>query len=218
MATIAKGALLSAAAAAVLCIAAVPATAQEAVIAACRALPTEAETSNCLADALRLATGQATLSADDLGVDASAQPAAPVVAAPAVAAPVPAAADLGAPPEPRRGFRLPFIGGGERVEAAPAHVASTSAAAAELGAQQVSASDAAPRVLATVVASEVVGYKQLQVELDNGQVWRQTQSDDRPWDEFDDDPTSVEIWEHRLGGYRMKLLDRDQTLAVTRVQ
>jgi hypothetical protein len=222
-----KGVLLSAVTAAALCGAAFPASGQDAVIAACQALPTETERFDCLADALRLASGQATLSADDVAAAIQAPAAAEPSAQPSAASPtvVPAVAAPAAPAvasESRRsGLRLPFFGGGSDDE--PARVSSTSIAATGLGAEQVAVREGggrpAPTVMAAaVVSSDVVGYKQLQVELDNGQVWRQAQAEE-PWDDIlDDAPEQVEIWATRFGGYRMRLVGQDRTMLVERVR
>lgn len=212
-----KRAVLGAAGVAALGVFAVPASGQEAVIAACQALPTENERFDCLADALRLASGQATLSADEVAAAAAAQtPAAAPAAAPAAVAPAPAVAAS----ESRRGLRLPFFGGSDNEEA---RVESTSAAATGLGAEQVAVREQrdreAPTVMtAAVVGHQVVGYMQLQVELDNGQIWRQAQSED-PWDDILDDlPEQVEISASRFGGYRMKLVGQNRTMQVDRVR
>jgi hypothetical protein len=152
-----------------------------------------------------------------------------VVAAPATAAAVTA-------PEPgeRRGFRLPSLPfRGDRSEpetggTGAAVLASDSAEAAAMGAEQVAARGdgsgadssrpAEPRMTAAVVASEIVPYKRLQVELDNGQVWRQVQSDES-WDDARYGvPASVEIWPSRFGGYRMLIAEHDLRLRVERVR
>jgi hypothetical protein len=220
-----KRALLSAATAGVLSAVAFPASGQEAVIAACQALPSEAARFSCLADALRLASGQASLTADDVAA-AAVEPAA-VVAAPAIAPqqaapePLPAAtvATMASEPEPRGGLRLPFLGG--RNDDAPATAGSDTVVAASLGAEQVATNETRPeatRVSARVVDSTLVGYKQLQVELDNGQIWRQVQHEE-PWDDIlNDEPDQVELWPSRFGGYRMLVVNAGLTMNVERVR
>lgn len=205
-----KRALLGAATVASLCGVAFPASGQEAVIAACQALPTEAERFDCLADALRLANGQATLTADDVDAAAAAAP----TSATSPAAPGVAAA------EPRRGgLRVPFFGG--RDESEPAVATASAVDPDSFGAEQVMSSrdaGAAPVMNAAVVSSDVVGYMQLEVELDNGQVWRQAQSE-KPWDPIlDDVPDTVEIRASRFGGYRMLLVEENRSLMVERIR
>ncbi|MGH9897187.1 MAG: hypothetical protein ACREA0_35370, partial [bacterium] len=95
----------------------------------------------------------------------------------------------------------------------------------ELGLEQVTAQtrrkgDAEAAVSATVVAFDFVGYRRLRVQLDNGQIWRQTDGD-RP------DVTTglrgartfdVELWRTRLGGYRMRIEPLNQTIRVNRLK
>lgn len=227
-----KRALLGAAAVAAASALAFPASGQEAVIRACQALPTEAERFECLADALRMASGQGTMSAEDVAAAAAAAPQ-PAPTAPAAAAPVVAASAAASAPaaaavaatEERRGFRIPFVGRG-RDEAGAGTVGSDSAVAREFGAELVDnpareaerAAEAQTRVVAAVVDMEIVGYQRLQVELDNGQVWRAAQAED-PWDPIlDDDPERVELFESRFGGYRMRINDSNRVLMVERVR
>jgi hypothetical protein len=216
-----KRALLSAATAGVLSFVAFPASGQEAVIAACQALPSEDARFSCLADALRLASGQASLSADDVAA-AAAEPAA-VAVAPQQAAPEPrpaaTVATAASEPDSRGGLRLPFLSG--RNDDAPATASSDTIVAAGLGAEQVATNETRPettRVSARVVDSTLVGYRQLQVELDNGQIWRQVQHEE-PWDDIlNDDPDEVELWPSRFGGYRMLVVNAGLTMNVERVR
>ena len=79
--------------------------------------------------------------------------------------------------------------------------------------------DDAP-VSATVVAFDVVGYKRLRVELDNGQVWRQTNGDraDVSRDLRDQQTFDVELRRTGLGGYRMHIEPIDRTIRVERLR
>jgi hypothetical protein len=177
-------------------------------VARCRSLTTDAERIACL-EAAVMGTGS--------------QPAAPA------AAPTPAPAT--AEPPPRRGFRLPgvpFIGGGDDERSQPQVFSSEAPEAAELGAEQVANIDRAagrapprgpePRMTAGVVSAREVPYKRLEVELDNGQVWRQTQADEN-WDSRRyRDPIDVEIWASAFGGYRMRIVEQDRTLRVERAR
>jgi hypothetical protein len=98
------------------------------------------------------------------------------------------------------------------------------AAAAELGAEQVAEQqgedreDEADLVRASVVASERVHPDRLQVELDNGQVWRQIESDSQKIYLGGSDPVAIEMWGSRFGGYRMRLVESGRALKVERVR
>jgi hypothetical protein len=95
----------------------------------------------------------------------------------------------------------------------------------ELGSEQVARrSEARPDVeggvSATVVAFNVVGYRKLLLELDNGQIWRQTNGDraNVAWDLRDERNFDVELRRSGLGGYRMYLAPIDRTIRVERVK
>jgi translation initiation factor IF-1 len=98
------------------------------------------------------------------------------------------------------------------------------AAADRLGAAQVAARTArrAPedpgRMTARVEQAEVVPYRRLQVQLDNGQVWRQIQGDTQRITIRGADPLTVEIWEARAGGYQMRLNELGRTIRVERLR
>jgi hypothetical protein len=109
---------------------------------------------------------------------------------------------------------------GEHPPAATFDSDSAQAAAMGQGALQEKAGKlpVTPHMVAAVVASSVVPYKRLQVELDNGQIWRETNAD-QAWDEVRySPPKSVEIWQTRFGGYRMVIADNDIKLHVERVK
>jgi len=65
---------------------------------------------------------------------------------------------------------------------------------------------------------ETVGYRQLQIYLDNGQIWRQIRGD---WQEIrvttERNPV-VDIVESSIGGYRMHLTGIDRIIRVRRVR
>ena len=95
----------------------------------------------------------------------------------------------------------------------------------ELGSEQIArhseaAPDAKRPVGAIVVAFNVVGYRKLLVELDNGQIWRQTNGDraDVAWDLRDERTFDVELRRSGLGGYRMYIAPIDRTIRVERVR
>ena len=97
-------------------------------------------------------------------------------------------------------------------------------ATAELGAEQVAEQqgedreDEADLVRASVVASERVHPDRLQVELDNGQVWRQLESDTQKIHLGGAGSVPVEMWGSRFGGYRMRLVESGRALKVERVR
>lgn len=162
------------------CVIGAAASAQEDVIAACQALPTETERFSCLADALRQASGSA---------------------APAQAPVAPAAEQ----PEP------------PRIESEQSRV--LTASPEEFAAEQVEERPSRDEttLVASVVSSELVGFNRLQVELDNGQIWRQGQAE-KAWDMIlDGEPSTVEIRPSRFGGYRMTV-DDGRTMSVERVR
>lgn len=76
------------------------------------------------------------------------------------------------------------------------------------------------RYTATVVAFDVVGYRRLLVELENGQVWRQIDGDRRDVSRGlrGEETFEVELWQTGLGGYRMKIGPLDRTIRVDRVR
>jgi hypothetical protein len=165
------------------------ASAQEAAIAACRATPSDAERIACLEDALREASS---------GVR----------------------------------IPIPFVGGGgdRPADAAPpAPAASNSPAAESMGAEQVAVregtfddgddnDDAALRMNATISILQTDPRGLLVMQLDNGQVWRQTESVGVPIRLDMDDPQPVEISTSGFGGYRMQLLGPDRRIIVERVR
>jgi hypothetical protein len=94
---------------------------------------------------------------------------------------------------------------------------------AELGAEQVSVRkgerEELVRYPATVIEFDYVRRDKLRVVLDNGQIWRQTDGDRpnhyrslRRYDGFD-----VELWQTRLGGYRMLIVPTNKIVRVQRL-
>lgn len=163
----------------------------------------------------------------------------------AVAAAAPAAPAAATPVEEtgRRGFlrlpSLPFVGGrgGEDdSDAAPAApvVAGGEAAGADalgadaLGAEQVAdrsgegrttRREAEARYEFTIVDVGESYFGGLEVELDNGQVWRQQRDDGQRIMLRDDDPMTVQVWQSdRYGGYRMRLVEQRRTIRVQRIR
>lgn len=97
-----------------------------------------------------------------------------------------------------------------------------------LGAEQVAArtsrkdgsSAENERSTFTVASTRTVPYKKLEVTLENGQVWRQSNGDSRNIyvpKRFRDSLT-VEIWQASLGGYRMHLKEIKKTVRVRRLK
>lgn len=95
----------------------------------------------------------------------------------------------------------------------------------ELGAEQVArrserGANADVPVRASVVSVDFVGYRRLVVELDNGQIWRQTNGDRaNVARELRNEQTfEVELRRTGLGGYRMHLVPLGRTIRVERLK
>lgn len=97
-----------------------------------------------------------------------------------------------------------------------------------LGAEQIAArtsgkdggNDENERSTFTVASTRTVPYKKLEVTLENGQVWLQSNGDSRDIyvpKRFRDSLT-VEIWRASLGGYRMHLKEIKKTIRVRRLK
>lgn len=174
----------------------------------CRTLATDSERILCLEQALLAEPPEASVA-----------PQAPVATPPA-----PAASEFDRP-----GVRLPGMGLlSRRSNSADPVISSDSPDAEAFGAETVTArqrragegpEEVVPRLVASVVDVQIFPVQRLQVELDNGQIWRQIQSDEPSWNAARDrEPDQVEIWPTRLGGYRMLIPGRNRTLRVERVQ
>lgn len=172
---------------------AAPAFAQSTAAERCRALPTETERFACMEQAL--AAAESALAATQ-------------------------------EPETDDGFLgLGILGGGRSGDDL---YDSDSAVAEGLGAEQVAAANnmlderdettQTPRVQATVVAFRERVPGQLVFELDNGQVWRQTDADTQNLRLSRNSNPAVEMWSTRLGGYRMRFVDMDRVVMVQRMQ
>jgi hypothetical protein len=74
------------------------------------------------------------------------------------------------------------------------------------------------RVSALIVRSERVFPNQLQVHLENGQIWRQIQGDTQRVELRSDDKLAAEIWQSGFGGYRMRLPTVGRVLRVERIR
>ena len=95
----------------------------------------------------------------------------------------------------------------------------------ELGAEQVARrsenkANADAPVRASVVSVNFVGYERLVVELDNGQIWRQTNGDraNVARDLRNEQTFEVEMRRTGLGGYRMYLVPLEKTIRVERLK
>ena len=115
------------------------------------------------------------------------------------------------------------------IVAAPPAPVTTTAAAPELGAEQVAARTAsrqtAPKPQAdkqafSVRSTRTVPYEKLEVSLANGQVWRQIKGDSqkiripRKYREN----LNVEIWSAPVSGYKMRLTELNRTIRVERLR
>lgn len=101
---------------------------------------------------------------------------------------------------------------------------SAPAAPAALGAEQIAARDRArraddpERMRAQITDHTIVGYRTLQVQLDNGQIWRQLSADTQRLRLPAEGELTVEIWASRYGGYQMRLEELRRTIRVERVR
>ena len=137
-------------------------------------------------------------------------------------APAQEEADTEEPPLPSSGAPAE---GDSAIRAADARPEPPRSGMDELGAEQVArrsetGAGAEAPVGATVVAVDVVGYRRLLVELDNGQVWRQTNGDraDVVRDLRNKQTFDVELRRTGLGGYRMYIAPLDRTIRVERLK
>jgi hypothetical protein len=149
--------------------------------------------------------------------------------------------------EPERGglrIPIPFLGGDdneeeERNAAAPASPAAPAPSAAPaslaapaesaLGAEQVAVregtfddepagDDDDLRLDAEIAIAQTDGRGLLVVQLDNGQVWRQTENETLPVRVDIEQKQPVRITESGFGGYRMYLATPDREIKVARVR
>ncbi len=193
--TVSLAALIGACAAAS---AGAPAAAQQSAIDHCRAMASDAERIACLEEALMSGEG----GEEDGG-----------------------------------GFRLPsipFFGGdddeaGETAPAAPAHVQSAAPEAEQFGAEQVAVRNnesrqleeekgPEPALLSSITRAEEDPRGFLVVQLDNGQVWRQTEKVTFLLTPRRALRQGVEITRSGFGGYRMQLSETGREIKVERVR
>lgn len=204
------GLIVAAVAAPGLLVLATDAQARQSAKEACRAMTSDADRIACLEDALDAATGASV-------------PEAAVAPEPAIE------------PAQRDGFRLtvPFVGGRRDAPEPPVSPAAGTAAAtaaetevgtiASFGAEQIAPPVAqqreAPRSLTAAIAALRTDLRgRLLIELDNGQLWRQTELEEFPVEVDMNRAQPVEIVASRFGGYRMQLLAIDRRIKVERVQ
>lgn len=182
----------------------------------CAALPSEEARIACLESLVREMAGTAAPAAEAVGAGAAAAATAPPESTPADVA--------GSSPE-----RVPAdVAGSPREEAVDPVSASEPTTSGErvlpeLGAEQVAVrqpDEEEPKVQAMVIRHREVGYQKLQVELDNGQIWQQTEGDRlrvirrlRDADQF-----VVELWGTKSGGYRLRIPSEEITLRVRRIR
>lgn len=112
--------------------------------------------------------------------------------------------------------------------AVPAPQATTAPppAAEGLGAEQVArragtpsaASEETQRVAAVIVATQRTQANRLQMRLENGQLWRQLQSDMQVVDLPAEGRIAAEIWPSGFGGYRMRLTEIGRIIRVERLR
>lgn len=130
------------------------------------------------------------------------------------------------------GLRIPLPFGGGRGGDAPAAQAPAASAAERMGAEQVAvregtfddpdpaggAGDDGLRMEARITRTEIDRGNLLVVQLDNGQVWRQTQSQSIPVriDLAQDQP--VVVTTSGFGGYRMRIVTLNRRIPVERIR
>jgi hypothetical protein len=98
-------------------------------------------------------------------------------------------------------------------------------AQADLGREQVVArtrdrgNEAPPeRLRAQITGHTVVGFRTLQFQLDNGQIWRQIAADTQQFRLPEDRSLTAEIWPSRYGGYQMRIEEVRRTIRVERLR
>lgn len=195
------------------------ATAEQDAIEACREASTDAARIACLENALRRQEnpGEAAPPAEPVAPEAPEPVADGAPESETAEAPQPAAlegTESAAPPASPRAATQ-----------ATAPVPKT--AAADIGAEQVRARnesreerdarlDSAHRL--KVAAYTTVPYRRLQVELENGQIWRQVKGDTQRIRVDLERNQTVDINETGLGGYKLRLNEIRRIIAVERVR
>lgn len=133
------------------------------------------------------------------------------------------------------GLRIPLpFGGGGDADAPAAQAAAPATAAEQMGAEQVAIRDGTfdddidadgdgedddgLRMEAVITRMETDPRNMLVVQLDNGQVWRQTQTESFPVRIDLDQPQPVAITTSGFGGYRMLIITLDRRIRVERVR
>lgn len=113
---------------------------------------------------------------------------------------------------------------GASTETQPEPPQATPAQPASLGAEQVEARERTSRdttdkrMRARITSHRIVGYRALQVGLDNGQIWRQLSADTQRLNLPDDRELTVEVWQTRYGGYQLRIEELRRTIRVERVR
>ncbi|MGD2133526.1 MAG: hypothetical protein PVI23_12095 [Maricaulaceae bacterium] len=181
------------------------AAAQDGTVERCRAEPTIEAQLACL---------EAAVAAYE-GVEAGETPAAPVLDAPAsnTIQPPTSANPASAIPAP---ISPPPSSASEVIEQ-PEGLGAEQVVARMPPAQRPPEEEVQPET-AHIVAHDIHGYDQLEVTLDNGQVWRQLQGDRTRVRLRGDDPIAVTITPSRFGGYRMHISEPRREIQVERIR
>lgn len=133
------------------------------------------------------------------------------------------------------GLRIPLpFGGGRSSEAAAPAATAPMAAAGQMGAEQVAVregtfddrvdndgdgeDDGGLRMDAVITRMETDPRGMLVVQLDNGQVWRQTQTESFPVRIDLDQAQPVVVTTSGFGGYRMLIVTPDRRIRVERLR
>ena len=114
---------------------------------------------------------------------------------------------------------------GSDTGSAPERIEPVSRSAESLGSEQVTARERSrraaeepARMVAKVRHFDVVPYQRLQVELDNGQIWRQIQGDTQRITIRRNRDVTADVWESNMGGYQMRLNEIGRTIRVERLK
>jgi hypothetical protein len=224
--------VLTSAALAALAAAAAPAQAQDAEeVERCRAAPTMEERVACLENVVNALSGVPAEPAPEPGATvappAEPEPSAAALGTLTTPAAAPDSVSAPAEPAPPAGPAPSATAAAAPPAAAPAPPAASAALPQGIGAQQVIArrpggarelEEREPPEQALIVAHAVHGYAQLEVTLDNGQVWRQLQGDSERVRLRGDEPIPVTISPSRFGGYRMAIETPRREIQVERIR
>ena len=92
----------------------------------------------------------------------------------------------------------------------------------ELGSEQVApkrkVEETIERRVFSVASIEIAHPNKIRFFLENGQVWQQLQGDEQRLRLSKNSLSTVEIWQSKFGGYKLRIPDRRRTLRVRRIR